>query len=264
MPAYNAQKYVGLATESILSQTHKRYEFIIVDDASTDSTLKILKDYRKKDKRIILIRNKKNLGVTKSLNKAIKLVKGKYIVRMDADDWAYPNRFQLQVDLMEHHPDVMVSGSYIEVCDEDLKIKYSRKYHLSDESIRKHIFRYSPFAHPATIWRADALKKERYDERIEISQDYELYFRIGRIGKFMNLDKPLLKLRMHEQSVSAVRSIYQLNSTILIRFTAVLLYGYSMSTFDKIYTFLQEMIVGILPVKVRFFLFNFLRRFNFY
>ena len=110
----------------------------------------------------------------------------------------------------------------------------------------------------------EILKKERYDERIGISQDYELYFRIGRIGKFRNLDKPLLKLRMHEQSVSAIRSKYQSYSTILIRFTAVLLYGYSMSRFDKLYTLLQEMIVGTLPVKVRFFIFNFLRRFNFY
>ena len=264
MPAYNVQAYIRIAIESILNQSYKHFEFIMIDDASTDKTPAIIQAFRKKDKRIVSVRNKKNIGVTKSLNKALKLAHGKYIARMDADDWSYPERLKLQVQLMEHHPEVVVSGSYIEVCDSHLNTKYIRKYHLNDKNIRKHLFRYSPFAHPATIWQAGVLKKERYDERIAICQDYELYFRIGKIGKFMNLHKPLLKLRMHEQSVSSMRSKYQLHSTILIRFTAVLLYGYSMSKFDKIYTLLQEMIVGILPVKARFFLFNFLRRFNFY
>lgn len=264
MPAYNVEQYISDAIESILKQTYKNFELLVVDDASTDKTNSIIQSFRKKDNRIVVVRNKRNIGVTKSLNKALKLAHGKYIVRMDADDWSYPERLKLQIQLMEYHPNVVVSGSYIEVCDRYLKTKYIRKYHLTDASIRKHLFRYSPFAHPATIWQAGVLKKERYDERIGICQDYELYFRIGKIGKFMNLSKPLFKLRMHEQSVSSVRSKYQLHSTILIRFIAVLLYGYSMSKFDKIYTLLQEMIVGILPVKARFFLFNFLRRFNFY
>lgn len=264
MPAYNVEEYIDQAIESILDQTYKKFEFIIVDDASTDSTLRILKNYRKKDKRIILIQNKYNMGVTKSLNKALERPKGKYIIRMDADDWAYPIRFRLQVGLMEKNPDVVVSGSYIEVCDQDLKIKYVRKYHIDDESIRNHIFRYSPFAHPATIWRADVLKKERYNERIPVCQDYELYFRVGTIGKFMNLDKPLLKLRMHDNSVSVTKSDLQSKATVLIRLSAVLLLGYNMTKFDKLYNFLQEIFIGLLPVKLRFFLFNLLRRFDFY
>lgn len=264
MPAYNAAKYVGQAVESILNQTYKKFEFIIVDDASTYSTLSILKGFRKKDKRIILIQNKNNLGVTKSLNKAIELAKGKYIIRMDADDWSYPQRFQLQIDLMETHPNVVVSGSYVEVCDSKLKAKYIRKYHLDDTNIRKHIFRYSPFAHPATIWKTNVLKKERYNETITTCQDYELYFRVGKIGKFMNLDKPLLKLRMHKDSVSVVQNDLQWKNTVLIRFNAVLMLGYPMSNFDKIYSFLQELCIVLLPVKLRFILFNFLRRLNLY
>jgi len=264
MPAYNTEKYVGQAIKSILSQTYKKYEFIIVDDASSDSTLHILKDFRKKDKRIILIRNIKNLGVTKSLNKAIKVTRGKYIIRMDADDWAYPNRFELQVDLMEHNRNVVVSGSYIEICDKDLKTKYIRKYQLNDESIRRHIFRYSPFAHPVTIWRGDVIKKERYDERLKISQDYELYFRVGKRGKFMNLDKPLLKLRIHGTSISATKSDFQLINAVLIRLSSVLFLGYNMTRFDKFYNFIQEVFIGLMPVKWRFYIFNFFRRFDFY
>lgn len=264
MPVYNSEQYVKQAVESILNQTYKKFEFIIIDDASTDSTFKILTNFKKIDKRIILTRNKDNLGVTKSLNKAIAKASGKYIVRMDADDWSYPERFQLQVELMESHPNIVVSGSYIEVCDSKLKTRYIRKYHLNDTNIRKHIFRYSPFAHPATIWKTNVLKKERYNESLTTCQDYELYFRVGKIGKFMNLDKPLLKLRIHEGSVSSVQNDLQWKNTVLIRLNAVLILGYIMSKFDKVYNFLQELCIGLLPVKFRFILFNFIRRLNLY
>ena len=264
MPAYNVEKYIGLSIESILNQSYKDFEFIIIDDCSSDKTLSIIQNFAKQDKRIVLLRNSENMGVTKSLNKGVKEAKGSYIIRMDADDWSYPDRFALQIKLMQDNTNVVVSGSYIEVCDSQLKTKYIRKYNIDNISIRKHIFRYSPFAHPATIWRSDILKKERYNERISVCQDYELYFRMGKIGTFMNLNKTLLKLRMHEGSVSVTMSDLQSKATILIRLNAVLMLGYNMSSFDKLYNFSQEVVVGLIPVKVRFLIFNFLRRFTFY
>lgn len=263
MSAYNAEKYVEQAIESILNQTYRKFEFIIVDDASTDSTFSILRDFKKKDKRIILIKNKNNLGLYKNLNKALKFVKGKYTIRIDADDWAYPERFQLQTELMEAHSNVVVSGSHIEVCDKNLNTNYIRKYHLDDASIRKHIFRYSPFASSATIWQTKVLKIERYNEKLPVSSDYELYFRVGVLGKFMNLNKPLVKLRMHHKSMSATMSNLQSKVTVLTRLSAVLL-GYNMTKFDKFYNFMQEIFIELIPVKLRFLIFNFLRRFNFY
>lgn len=264
MPAYNAQLYLSLAIKSILAQTYKNFKFIIVDDASTDRTSKILQEFKVEDKRITVIRNKTNLGVTKSLNIGVAKAAGKYIVRMDADDWSYPDRFKLQVELMEKHPEVIVSGSYVEVCNSNLKVEYVRKYHLNDAAIRKHIFRYSPFAHPATIWRTNILKKERYNEMLTTCQDYELYFRVGKFGKFMNLDKPLLKLRLHDRSMSVLQNDLQWKNTVLIRLHAVLMLGYQMSKVDKIYVFLQEVCTTLLPVKLRFILFNFIRRLNIY
>ncbi len=264
MPVYNSEEYVGQAIESILNQTYKKFEFIIIDDASTDSTLNILKNFSRKEKRIILIQNKKNLGATKSLNKGLKLAKRKYIIRMDADDWSYPERFKLQVELMERNPTVVVSGSYVEVCNSSLKTRYIRKYHLFDTEIRKHIFRYSPFAHPATIWRSNVLKKERYNESLTTCQDYELYFRAGKIGRFMNLDKRLLKLRLHNRSVSVIQKDLQWKNTVLIRFNAVLMLGYQMTTVDKLYAFLQQVCIALLPLKLRFILFNFIRSLNIY
>ena len=264
MPVYNFEQFISNSTASILNQSYTNFEFIIIDDASTDGTFNKLLEFKRKDKRIILIKNKKNEGVTKSLNKALKIAKGKYIIRMDADDWSYPDRIKLQVEAMEKNPDVVVSGSYIEVCNSELKTKNLRKYHLDDDSIRKHIFRYSPFAHPATIWNAKVLKENLYNEVIIVSQDYELYFRVGKMGKFMNLNKPLLKLRMHNDSVSAIKSSLQLNTTVLIRFNAILMHGYEMTKFDKLYNFLQEIGIGLLTPKVRLFLFNLLRKYYLY
>lgn len=264
MPVYNCQSYIENAIKSILNQSYTNFEFIIVDDASTDGTHSIIQRFKKRDSRIILIKNKNNSGVTKSLNIALSRAKGKYIIRMDSDDWSYPERFELQINLMEKYPDVVVSGSYVEICDSKMNTKNIRRYHLDDRNIRKHLFRYSPFAHPATIWRADILRKERYDERIKVCQDYELYFRMGKVGKFMNIPKPLLRLRMHEKSVSATQNDFQLKNTVLIRLVAVLLLGYQMSHFDKLYNFLQELFVSLIPVKLRFFIFNLLRRFDFY
>lgn len=116
MACYNRQNCVAQAIESILNQTYTNFEFIIVDDHSTDNTYKIIKRYAKQDKRIIVLRNKKNNGINyyRNFNKAIALSKGKYIARMDDDDISLPQRFEKQVKYMEENPDVVVLGSKIE------------------------------------------------------------------------------------------------------------------------------------------------------
>lgn len=264
MPAFNAAKYIDLAIQSILNQTYPNFEFIIINDASTDNTKNKIEYYKNKDKRIILLNNKKNLGVTESLNKGLARAKGKYVVRMDADDWSYPKRILTQVQLMESNPKIVISGSYINICDDKLKCIGLRKYKIDDINIRKHMFRYSPFAHPATIWRAKDIKEERYSTSAMNAEDYELYFRIGKRGLFMNIDEPLLKLRMHNNSISYSVSNMQSNMTIWIRWNAARNLGYKMSPIDIIYNLLQATIVRLIPIKSRFWLFNFLRKFDIY
>ena len=100
MTAYNTEKYIKEAIESILNQTFKDFEFIIVDDGSTDNTRLIIEEYAKKDRRIKILYNKKNLGIVKSLNKAIAIAKGKYIARMDSDDVSKLNRLEKQFVFM--------------------------------------------------------------------------------------------------------------------------------------------------------------------
>lgn len=261
MPVYNAEKYLSMAIESMLCQSFKDFEFIIVDDASGDASWRIVKEFAKKDKRLKIIRNSKNLRTTKTLNIGLKKAKGKYIVRMDADDWSYPERIERQVRFMEKHPSIGVSGGVIEICDEDLKILNKRGYPLTDKKVREKIFRYSPFAHPATIWRAEVLKKVGgYNENLPLSQDYELYFRIGHVSKFGNLEKTLLKLRTHSDSSSIVKGKFQEQYAIYSRIKAFLELGYTMTFFDKLYTFIQMMSMVIIPPKIKFWIFNFLRR----
>jgi|SRR3989344_2916776 len=261
MPVYNAEKFLDTAIQSILTQTFKDFEFIIVDDHSTDKSWGIIKTYAKHDKRIVTLRNEQNLRTTKTLNRGLKIAKGKYIVRMDADDWSYPYRLQKQYEFMDKNPDVGISGGAVEICNKDLKVKNIRKYPLTDHQARKIIFRYSPFAHPATIWRTSMVKKVGgYNENIPLSQDLDLYFRIGKICEFANLPDTLIKLRTHNDSSSIVRGKYQEQFAIYTRIKAFLELGYSMTFEDKLYTFLQMVSTIIIPPRIKFWLFNFFRR----
>ena len=232
-----------------------------MDDASTDKSLEIIKKYAKVDKRVVVLKNKNNLRTTKTLNNGLKVARGKYMVRMDADDWSYSDRLQKQFSFMEKNSRVGVSGGSIEICDRNLKALNVRRYPLNDVLARKIIFRYSPFAHPATIWRKVLLDQVGgYNDAIPLSQDYDLYFRIGKICKFANLSDVLIKLRTHNDSSSIIRGKYQEQYAVYIRIKAFLEFGYNMTAFDKLYTFLQIISMVLIPPKVKFWLFNLLRR----
>ncbi|KKQ91817.1 MAG: Glycosyl transferase, family 2 [Candidatus Woesebacteria bacterium GW2011_GWB1_39_10] len=261
MPVYNGEKYLMTSIESILDQTFQDFEFIIVDDDSTDDSWKIINDYKKKDKRIVALQNKINLKTSKTLNVGLSKACGKYIVRMDVDDWSYPNRLQTQYDYMEARPKVGVSGGTIEVCDKNLQVLNVREYPQTDGDLRKIIFLYSPFAHPATIWNRELLVNLRgYNENIPLSQDAELYFRLGSISKFANIKDKLVKLRMHTDSSSSSRNIIQEKYAIYARIKGIFEYGYSARLVDWLYIILRIIVMFIVPAKMKFWLFNLLRR----
>lgn len=260
MPVYNAEQFLKISIESILNQTFKSFEFIIVDDGSTDNSWKIIQDFSFKDKRIKAFRNKKNLKTTRALNKGLKICKGKYVVRMDADDWSYPKRFEKQFYYMEKNSEVGVSGSAIEVCDNNLKIINKRKYPLTDSHLRKIMFCYSPFAHPATIWRRNLLEKVGgYNENLPLSQDSELYFKIGKIAEFGNLKDILLKLRTHPNSSSFSKDKTQEIYAIYSRIKAILEFKYQARLVDKFYIFGRIVVMFLVPTKFKFWIFNLIR-----
>lgn len=260
MPAYNAERYIALAIESILNQTFKDFEFIIVDDGSTDNTPSIIQDFAKKDKRIVPVRHKENLEICRALNTGIELARGKYIARMDADDWSYPNRLEKQYKFMEKHPEVGISGGSMEIINKNGKQIGIRRYNLTDVEIRKKIFRYSPFSHPLIIIRKNILDKTGfYNPNLVYAEDYDLYFRIGKFAKFDNLDNILLKYRMLKENSTSKRLREMELKTLAIRKKAVREYGYKMSLVDKIYLILQYSSILIIPPKIKIWLFNFLR-----
>jgi len=261
MPAYNTEKYIGEAIESILNQTFKDFEFIIIDDCSTDNTWEIIQGYVKKDERIIVLRNKKNSKICKTLNRGIDIAKGKYIARMDADDWSYPDRFEKQFKFMENNPEVVISGGTMEVCDEKMDLLNQRKYNLTDGEIRKKLFRYSPFCHATTIYKTKIVKKiNGYDEMFYVAQDYDFYFRLGMHGKFGNLKDILYKLRTHPESLSSKKTRIQEKFTLMIRKKAVKEYGYKMNLTDRFYFIGQYLSMFLIPSKIKFWLFNLIRK----
>ncbi len=262
MPAYNAEEYIGEAIESILAQTYKDFEFIIVDDGSKDRTKEIINEYTKKDNRIKVFVQEKNLGISAALNRGISEAKGKYIVRMDTDDYSYPTRIETQVNFMETHPKVVVSGAAIQICDEKLNLLHVRTYNPTDKAIRKNIFKYNPFAHPATIWRKEELITAGvYNKDLCDVEDYDLYFRVGKLGEFYNLNDILLKYRQSSKGISQTKAKRQQKLTLYIRIKAIFEYGYKMSLSDKVYFAMQLIATVFLPAKLIYKLFFLFRKF---
>jgi glycosyltransferase involved in cell wall biosynthesis len=261
MPAYNAEKYLGEAIDSILNQTFTDFECIIIDDCSTDNTWKIIQKYAKKDSRIVGVQNKNNLGIAGNLNKAISLSKGKYLARMDADDWAYPDRFEKQVSFLDENLEVGIVGGAMEVRDETLeKILYIRLYAQDDLSLRKYFFKQSPFSHPCVMYRKEVIEDNLYNEKLSPTEDYDLYFRVGKKYKFANIKDIVLKYRTSNTQASSAKANRQQYLTLYIRLKAVVEYGYSAPIKDTLSSLLQLILIPLLPQAFKVLLFNLLRK----
>lgn len=263
MSAFNAEKYISEAIESILNQSFKKFEFIIIDDCSSDNTWKIIQDYEKKDKRIKAFVNKENIKSCLSLIKCMNRARGKYIAIMDNDDWAYPDRLKKQYEFLELHPKVGIVGGTLEIMNENGKTLAYRHYNLTDRLIRKKLFRYSPFAHPLVMFRRSVLQKVGYyDPAFAPADDYDLYFRIGRVAEFANLNDALLKYRVHSNSITYNTTRYMELMTIKVRNNYKNLYPYSMGIFDKFYNVLHLISVYLIPSGFKRKLFNAIRNNN--
>lgn len=199
MPVYNAEKFLDKAIKSILNQTFKDFEFIIINDGSKDNSLKIIKEFQKKDKRIVLINNKKNLGLQKTLNKGLRISKGKYIARMDSDDISMERRFEIQFSYLENHPSIFLIGCSAIVIDSfGNKLGVFRKYGGS-KKLRKKILKNNCIIHPSIMFRNE--DEIFYREKFKTSEDYDLYLRLLSSGKNMaNLHSFLIKYRISEGS----------------------------------------------------------------
>jgi len=206
IPVYNQGKFLKESIDSILNQTFKDFELIIINDGSFDQTGEILKQYVKKDPRIKVF-SQRNQGCTKSLNYGIKQARGEYIARQDADDISLPKRLEKQVEFLNKNKDIGLVGGFAQVIDKqgNKKSKILGQY-TKDKDLKKHSFWSDRFCHSTIIVRKQLLDKiNGYDEHFVCSQDTDLYFRLMPHTRFANLKEIILLYREHEDSVSKIK-----------------------------------------------------------
>lgn len=204
MSVYNAEPYLHSAVKSILNQSFTDFEFIIIEDGSTDNSKNILQELANEDQRLKIIFKDKNEGTEgfiKNLNTALKIARGKYIARMDADDLSSANRFEKQLQFLEKNTDVYMVGSNIELINEKNQALRIMKAPETDEEIKSNMPKKISMFHPVIMFRND--KKLYYREKMRYCEDYDLYLRIMTNSlKMSNLDQMLLQYRILEDSMS--------------------------------------------------------------
>ncbi|WP_138495940.1 glycosyltransferase family 2 protein [Paenibacillus pinistramenti] len=198
MPAYNTRKYIKDAVDSILNQSFKDFEFVIIDDCSTDGTLEYLRGL--KDPRIRLITHSSNKGLVYSLNEGLNMADGKYIARMDSDDISARHRFERQYAYMEEHPEVGVLGTYMTL--------YHNSQHIPKPVTHEEICCWQLFyccmGHPTVFMRNSVMQKHkiRYNPDFLHAEDYEIWNRLSEVTRIENLPEYLFAYRMHKSQVS--------------------------------------------------------------
>lgn len=207
LPVFNAENYISEAITSILSQSFSEFELIIINDGSTDETLRILRQHERADGRVIII-SRDNRGLVESLNEGIDIARGQWIARMDADDIALPNRLSLQLTTLEQTA-ADICGGWVEFFGtSDRRII---RHPIGDDAIKAALYFGSAFAHPTVMMRTALVKQLRYDKQWEKCEDYDLWQRAVYAGwKMTNVPEVVLRYRQHEAQIStAAWSIQQ-------------------------------------------------------
>jgi glycosyltransferase involved in cell wall biosynthesis len=241
MPVYNGEKYLRESIESILNQTYSNFEFLIINDGSTDNSEKIIKSYN--DKRIRLIKNSQNIKLSATLNKGIDMSQGEYIVRMDCDDISLPNRLAIQVKYMDENPNIGVCGSFVDIFyEKNLWLHNIVKYPVTDAEIKETLFFQCAFSHPTVIIRKKSLNYYNlsYNPNYSYAQDYKLWIDCSKYLLFANIPQVLLRYRRNAQSISISKRIEQME--IALKISNELLEYYSFKSMQPIEPILLDMI----------------------
>ncbi len=204
MPAYNAAEYLPRSIESVLNQTYSDFEFIIIDDASTDKSWSVIKSYAKKDKRITAVKNRINLGVSITSNIAISMAHGQFIAKMDADDISFGDRIEKQVSYLTANPNVVaVAGQCVLINSQDQVIGY-KKFPTDFKKLNDMIFWAVPMQQPAMMINVKKLPRNFtwYDASKSSAEDVDLMFKLMLYGQIANLPDNLLFYRHLDSSLS--------------------------------------------------------------
>jgi glycosyltransferase involved in cell wall biosynthesis len=202
MAVYDDEKYVGITIESILKQTYRNFEFIIINDGSHDQSGKIIQSY--KDPRVIYIENETNIGLTASLIKGFNLAKGKYLARIDSNDICYPQRLEKQVEFLKGHPRIGACGSSFFVFG-DIKMPKKIKYPENHKLICSHLLFNSALPHVSVMFDLEKFRKAglNYDVEYKAAQDYDLWYRASKYIEFANMRECLVKIRYLRSGISS-------------------------------------------------------------
>jgi glycosyltransferase involved in cell wall biosynthesis len=255
MPVHNAGLYLRESIESILNQTYKNIEIIIVDDGSTDDSWKIIRSYKKQYPTIVrAIRNIKALGKSgdPATNMAIMIAKGKYIAKMDGDDIAHHRRLEKQLNFLEKNPEIFMVGTQATVIDKEGKILGTKNTPLTHEEIYENFFLYSYVIHPTIMFRNANKGKKFYDIKYPCFNEYYTFFRLMTEGKrFANLPESLIYYRVHgkNDTLTHTKKKY-LSATLPIRRDFIIKFGYSPTFKQFTIAALQTIFVYFVPEKL--------------
>ena len=204
MSVYNGEAYLAEAIESVINQTFKNFELVVINDCSTDSTAAILADFAAKDGRIKVHTNEVNLKLPASLNKAISLCEGKYIARMDADDICLADRLEKQYRFMEEHCDVALSSCRFMTMKNGVYASGGAGGRCDFPALRAMLLVANPILHPGVIARAEILKTFLYDTTLTCTEDLELWTRMAAAGQKLEIQPECLLLyRLHDKQITS-------------------------------------------------------------
>ncbi|OWK69445.1 glycosyltransferase [Pedobacter sp. AJM] len=204
MAAYNVSAYIEESISSILNQTFKDFEFIIIDDGSTDDTALVVKKFS--DSRIIFIQNDGNKGLPFTRNRLLELARGEYIAILDSDDIAYPERLQLQLSFFSSHPEVALCGGHGKIINED-GIEHEKKIIVpTNDLISMHMLFGNPFINSSTMFKTQIFRELNGYRNFALAEDFDLFIRISEKYTIANIDAFLVKYRIHGQNITIKRS----------------------------------------------------------
>jgi len=205
MPVFNSARYLAEAIDSILEQTFRDFEFIVINDGSTDESAQILQSIR--DSRMVVLTNDGNKGLIYSLNLGVSIARGRFIARMDADDVSLKNRFQKQVHFLINNPECAVCGTWVRLMDAHGKLGQRWKRVTRADEVRAALFFQSPLIHPSVMGRTEIFKAHPYNAAAVHCEDYALWVELEELGCHLcNLGEVLLYYRVHGSNISVVQA----------------------------------------------------------
>lgn len=252
MPVYNAGGFLTQAIESILKQTYKNWELIIVDDASTDNSWKTITYFQKlypKKIRAFQTPKQTNAAGNGATNYGMKYAKGTFIARMDADDISLPKRLEKQVVYMLSHPELILLGTQATVINQTGKIIGQKIMPTTHQEIYKQYGVFHPMIHPSVMIRKKLLpnKKRIYEMKWGTNDDYYTFFKLLNHGLFANLNESLIKYRVHGKNFSLIKPKTKFMHSVKIRLEAMRKLNYAMSLHAFLLMTIQWITISVLP-----------------